>query len=652
MALAGRHLEIAENSAEKVKEHESVTNGFIRTRFPPEPNGYLHVGHAKSMNMNFEGAFDKLKVEKDKRWTFLRFDDTNPEAEEIEYIDSIQFDLKWLGWVPSKVTYSSDYFPQMYEFALQLIRQGDAYVCHQTKDEIEQCRNVLKVRTATEEGRSMVLGDHDEGASPFRNRSVEDNLKEFERMRRGMYKEKEASLRLKFDLSSPNPNLWDPVAYRVRYKAHPHVGDKWCIYPTYDYTHCIVDSLEHIDYSICTLEFETRRESYYLLLHKLNLWKPQVYEFARLCLTHTLLSKRKLKYLVDHKHVRGWNDPRLATLSGLRRLGMTPAILNGFCTEIGVTRVQSTLNMERLHSFARNVLGDIAPRGMAVLDPVKVTIENYDGGIEIRSAPDFPQLAKEEGHATHDIVFGKTIYIDRSDFRMEDSSDYYGLAPNKEVGLKYCYHITCTRVLQDKKGNVQEIFANVDLDKKNKPKGHISWVAFKENPKTVQVRTYNYLFNDENSEGGDSDSWVATLNPKSEVVYPKAMVDMSVEKYSTPGDCLQFERIGYFVVDEDSKPGNVVFNRTVSLREVNNTSIEKVVNFSRKEEQDRQMRDKLARMSLNPKNMFRKEGSKYTKYDEDGIPTHNAEGEPFSKSQVKKFKKEWTKQKKLFEKNN
>eukprot|EP01035_Chromulina_nebulosa_P027646 gene27646-36389_t len=321
--LQARELPSAINSPELIKQHLLITNGKTRTRFPPEPNGYLHIGHAKSMNMNFELAFERLGVNKENRQTYFRYDDTNPEAESNEYIQSLREDVDWLGWKPFAVTFTSDYFDILYEYAVELIKRGKAYVCHQSKADIEASREIARA----------IISDPNHGGnpySPWRDRPIEESLKEFEDMRKGKYSASEATLRMKMDMYSPNPNMWDQVAYRVKYVPHPHAGDKWCIYPTYDYTHCIIDSLEHIDYSICTLEFETRRESYYWVLEALDLYRPKVYEMSRLNITYTLLSKRKLLKLVNNGFMRGWDDPRMPTIKGLKRRGYTPEIINAF----------------------------------------------------------------------------------------------------------------------------------------------------------------------------------------------------------------------------------------------------------------------------------------------------------------------------------
>lgn len=495
--LHGRDLEWARNTPELIAEHKRITGGKIRTRFPPEPNGYLHIGHAKSINMNFEGAFEKLNVPKDQRFVYFRYDDTNPEAESQEYIDALAENVRWLGNTPDAVTYSSDYFQTLYDLGIKLIKKGKAYICHQSKAEIEECRVVARARIkAIQDGQdpNSVPGKL---YSPYRERPVEENLKLFEEMRLGLWEEGKICLRMKMDMESPNPNMWDSVAFRIKYAPHPHVGSKWCVYPTYDYTHCIVDSLEHIDYSICTLEFETRRESYYWLLAELDLYRPMVYEFARLVMTYTMMSKRKILKLVNSKFVRGWDDPRLCTLSGMRRRGYSADIINTLCKEIGVTRVRSVIQVEKLQSIARKLLGEQCTRAMAVLDPLPVVITNLDAE-ETRDVSDNPQNA--DCKTTHPLTLTKTIYIDRADFQLEPKDNFFGLGPNREVLLKYMYNFTCTevarlshtlptacapiyfkwhsthvhacslQVVKDKDGNVKEIRGTVDKEMKNKCK--------------------------------------------------------------------------------------------------------------------------------------------------------------------------------------
>ncbi|KAF4316048.1 hypothetical protein JM18_008665 [Phytophthora kernoviae] len=650
--LEARAMDLAKNTPEKMAEHQRVTNGKVRTRFPPEPNGYLHVGHAKSMNMNFFEAFEKLGVPLDKRETFFRYDDTNPEAESNEYIDAIANNVHWLGYTPTKVTYSSQYFQELYELALKLIRKGKAYVCHQRKPEIEASRMVLQQFHATA-GAKDEKDVPEAGKSPFRSRSIAENLAEFEKMRLGLYGEGEACLRMKMDLGSPNPNMWDHVAYRIKFVPHPHIGDKWCIYPTYDYTHCIVDALEHIDYSICTLEFETRRESYYWLLHELDLFKPNVYEFARLSMTYTVLSKRKLLKLVMSKTVRGWDDPRMGTLNGLRRRGFTPEIIKQFCKEIGVTRVQSTIQIERLYSVARNILGESSKRVMAVLDPVELVIENYGDSPE-KSAlslrvPDYPQDAdRDGGKAYHQVQLTQKIFLDSTDVRTEDSKDFYGLAPNKEVRLKYAFPFKCTKMETDASGRVTKVLGTVDWTNSAKPKGVLSWVPA--NSPKVEVRVYSHLFTvpELPSDVKDWESFVDSKN--SERVYAEARVDP--ESYGKNlGEIVQVERIGYFVLDHDSTKTKKVLNQIVPLRESGGEAASGTAssgaNASRKDAQVQQLALKMEKMKLSPQDMFKKQPELYSQFDADGLPTHNAAGEELTKNQRKKLKKEQDKQKKL-----
>ena len=366
---------------EQDAEHRRLNGAVVRTRFPPEPNGYLHIGHAKSMNMNFSLAFEKLGVPEGSRETVFRFDDTNPEAESAEYIESIREDVAWMGWTPNakpaSTTHASDLFPRLHAFAVQLVQQGDCYVCYQNKEEIEECRKVAKAH-AQARSRGLKPGDEDwppgNPCSPYRDTSPAENLKLFEDMRKGKMSEGECCLRMKMDMSSSNMNMFDQVAYRIKYHPHPHAGSDWCIYPTYDFTHCIQDSLEHVDFSICTLEFETRRESYFWLLNALNLFKPCVFEMSRLNIEYVVLSKRRLIKLVDIGFVRGWDDPRMPTIKGLRRRGFTAQALNKFCCDIGVTRNENLIEYSRMEEIIRQELDPIARRAMAVLRPLKVTL--------------------------------------------------------------------------------------------------------------------------------------------------------------------------------------------------------------------------------------------------------------------------------------
>ncbi|KAG5182599.1 Glutaminyl-tRNA synthetase [Tribonema minus] len=635
-----------------MKDHLAKTGGKVRTRFPPEPNGYLHIGHAKSMNMNFKGAFDKLGVAEDMRQTIFRYDDTNPEAESQEYIDSLREDVSWLGWTPVETTFSSDNFQQLYDYAVQLIKEGKAYVCHQTKDDISRCRDIAKAKIAD----PNTPGDPN---SPWRERPREENLRLFGDMRKGKLEENAATLRLKMDMTSSNPNMWDQIAYRIRYTPHPHAGDNWCIYPTYDYTHCIVDSIEHIDYSICTLEFESRRESYYWLLEALNIYRPKVYEFARLNITYTVLSKRRLLKLVKQGLVRGWDDPRMPTIKSLRRRGYTAEALNAFCTDIGVSRNETIIEVERLTYWARTLMNDTAPRAMACLEPILVTITNLPEVLKL-SAPLLP-MAPEKG--SREILLGSSIYIDSTDFREQDSKDYFGLAPGKLVGLKYAglRLLRCDKVVktgEDGTGTVKELICSlVDIaEDAKRPKGTLSWVPFDSAVK-AEIRLYNHLFTVPEPDA----NWEQQLNLESEVVMPNAVVDSSVLGCAA-GSPFQFERLGFFVVDRDSGSeavgGKMVFNRTVTLRDgagkaeaAAASGAAAPATRSRKEEQMAQLAAKEAMKKIPPQDMFRNgpDADKYSAYDADGVPTHAADGEPISKSAFKKLKKEWEKHKKVYQ---
>eukprot|EP00595_Chromulina_sp_UTEXLB2642_P003520 CAMPEP_0196765336 /NCGR_PEP_ID=MMETSP1095-20130614/8007_1 /TAXON_ID=96789 ORGANISM="Chromulina nebulosa, Strain UTEXLB2642" /NCGR_SAMPLE_ID=MMETSP1095 /ASSEMBLY_ACC=CAM_ASM_000446 /LENGTH=594 /DNA_ID=CAMNT_0042123213 /DNA_START=200 /DNA_END=1980 /DNA_ORIENTATION=+ len=593
------------------------------------------------MNMNFELAFDRLGVNKENRQTYFRYDDTNPEAESNEYIQSLREDVDWLGWKPFAVTFTSDYFDILYEYAVELIKRGKAYICHQSKADIEASREIARA----------IISDPNHGGnpcSPWRDRPIEESLKEFEDMRKGKYSASEATLRMKMDMYSPNPNMWDQVAYRVKYVPHPHAGDKWCIYPTYDYTHCIIDSLEHIDYSICTLEFETRRESYYWVLEALDLYRPKVYEMSRLNITYTLLSKRKLLKLVNNGFMRGWDDPRMPTIKGLKRRGYTPEIINAFCNEIGVTRNYNVVQYDRLANAARNNLHENAPRVMAVLNPIKVILTNYP----IESIPplvvnDFPFDANK---GTHTVTIEKEIYIDSNDFRDVDSEDYFGLAPGKLVNLKYAFRIRCDEVIAE--NGKQVLLCSILPNDPNgeKPKGTIHWVP-STNAVVAEVRLYNYLFL---VEEPTDDDWEKQLNPDSEIVITNALIDPSFNSYYLPTNQThyQFERIGFFVIDRESDlPNNkFIFNLTVSLKDSKpvsstGTEVNKGANKSRKEEQAKQLAEKLARKQISPNDLFRSQTDLYSLFDEDGVPTHDQLGEKLSKTTIKKLRKEWEKQK-------
>ncbi|KAK4430229.1 Glutamine--tRNA ligase, cytoplasmic [Sesamum alatum] len=532
------------NSKEILDKHLKVTGGKVFTRFPPEPNGYLHIGHAKAMFVDFGLAKERGGC------CYLRYDDTNPEAEKKEYIDHIEEIVGWMGWEPFKITYTSDYFQELYELAVELIRRGHAYVDHQTPDEIKEYRE-KKMN------------------SPWRDRPIEESLKMFDDMKNGLIEEGKATLRMKQDMQSDNFNMYDLIAYRIKFTPHPHAGDKWCIYPSYDYAHCIVDSLENVTHSLCTLEFETRRASYYWLLDALGLYQPYVWEYSRLNITNTVMSKRKLNRLVTEKWVDGWDDPRLMTLAGLRRRGVTATSINAFVRGIGITRSDSSMiRLDRLEYHIREELNKTTPRTMVVLNPLKVVITNMDSSVMDLDAKKWPEAPADDASSFYKVPFSKVVYIEQSDFRMKDSKDYYGLAPGKSVLLRYAFPIKCTEVIfGDDKETILEIRAEYDPSKKTKPKGVLHWVAEASpgvNPLKVEVRLFDKLFLSENP--AELDDWLGDLNPNSKVVIPDAYAVPSL-KNAAVGDSFQFERLGYFVVDKDSSPGKLVFNRTVTLRD-------------------------------------------------------------------------------------
>ncbi|KAL0424729.1 UNVERIFIED_CONTAM: Glutamine--tRNA ligase, cytoplasmic [Sesamum radiatum] len=523
------------NSKEILDKHLKVTEGKVFTRFPPEPNGYLHIGHAKAMFVDFGLAKERGGC------CYLRYDDTNPEAEKKEYIDHIEEIVGWMGWEPFKITYTSDYFQELYELAVELIRRGHAYVDHQEK----------KMN------------------SPWRDRPIEESLKLFDDMKNGLIEEGKATLRMKQDMQSDNFNMYDLIAYRIKFTPHPHAGDKWCIYPSYDYAHCIVDSLENVTHSLCTLEFETRRASYYWLLDALGLYQPYVWEYSRLNVTNTVMSKRKLNRLVTEKWVDGWDDPRLMTLAGLRRRGVTATSINAFVRGIGITRSDSSMiRLDRLEYHIREELNKTAPRTMVVLNPLKVVITNMDSSVMDLDAKKWPEAPADDASSFYKVPFSKVVYIEQSDFRMKDSKDYYGLAPGKSVLLRYAFPIKCTEVIfGDDKETILEIRAEYDPSKKTKPKGVLHWVPEASpgvNPLKVEVRLFDKLFLSENP--AELDDWLGDLNPNSKVVITDAYAVPSL-KNAAVGDRFQFERLGYFAVDKDSLPGKLVFNRTVTLRD-------------------------------------------------------------------------------------
>ncbi|MGA2325357.1 MAG: glutamine--tRNA ligase/YqeY domain fusion protein [Bryobacteraceae bacterium] len=526
--------------------------GRVHTRFPPEPNGYLHIGHAKSICLNFG-----LAAEFGGKCN-LRFDDTNPCKEETEYVESIIADVRWLGfdW-EDRLFYASDYFDQLYEWAIQLIKAGKAYVCDLTADQVRDYRGTL-----TEPGRE----------SPYRDRSVEENLDLFERMRAGEFPDGARTLRAKIDMASNNLNLRDPVMYRILHSEHHRTGDKWCMYPMYDYTHGESDSIERITHSICTLEFEDHRPLYDWYVEQLGIYHPQQIEFDRLNITYTVLSKRKLLTLVQNGYVRGWDDPRMPTLSGIRRRGYTPEAIRKFCGRVGVSKTNGTTELSLLEHFVREDLNQRAPRVMAVLRPLRVVIDNYpEDLVEEAEAVNNPEDASM---GTRKVPFSRVLYIERDDFREDPPKQYFRLAPGREVRLRYAYFITCTGVVKDDKtGEIVELHCTYDPATRggNAPDGRkvkstIHWVSAA-HAIDAEARLYDNLLLRENpgdeSEGLD---FTAYLNPNSLEVLNACKLEPSL-RAAAPGSRYQFERLGYFCVDPDSTPENPVFNRTVALRD-------------------------------------------------------------------------------------
>ncbi|XP_078177532.1 glutamine-tRNA ligase, putative / glutaminyl-tRNA synthetase, putative / GlnRS [Carex rostrata] len=533
------------NTKELLDKHLKATEGKVLTRFPPEPNGYLHIGHAKAMFIDFGLAKDRGGS------CYLRFDDTNPEAEKTEYIDHIKEIVNWMGWEPFKITYTSDYFQDLYDLAVELIKKGLAYVDHQTPEEVKEYREKMM-------------------NSPWRDRPINESLKLFDDMRRGLIDEGKATLRMKQDMQSDNKNMNDLIAYRIKFTPHPHAGDKWCIYPSYDYAHCIVDSLENITHSLCTLEFEIRRPSYYWLLVALGLYQPYVWEYSRLNISNTVMSKRKLNRLVTDKWVDGWDDPRLLTLAGLRRRGVSSTAINSFVRGIGITRSDNSLiRVDRLEYHIREELNKTAPRSLVVLNPVKVMIMNLeDDKVMDLDAKMWPDAPADDAASYYKVPFSRVVYIDRSDFRLRDSKDFYGLAPGKTVLLRYAFPIKCIAVVTgDDPEDIIEIRAEYDPLKSTKPKGVLHWVAEPSpgvEPLKVEVRLFDKLFLSENP--GELEDWLSDLNPNSKEVIQGCYAVPSLAK-AVLGDKFQFERLGYFAVDTDSIPDKLVFNRTVTLRD-------------------------------------------------------------------------------------
>lgn len=568
---------------ELMEQHLKTTGGIVRTRFPPEPNGFLHIGHAKAINVNFGYARAHNGT------CYLRYDDTNPEAEEEIYFDSIKETVEWLGFKPHDITYSSDYFHELYELAIKLIKVDKAYVCHCTGEEI------FAHRGGAEKG--------PRSACVHRNRPIEESLAEFEKMKTGGYKTGEAILRMKMDLENGNPQFWDLVAYRILYTPHHRTKDEWIIYPTYDFTHCLVDSFENISHSLCTTEFIQSRESYYWLCDAVEVYKPVQWEYGRLNVTNTVLSKRKVLELVNKGLVDGWDDPRLYTLPALRRRGVPPGAINSFVKEVGVTTAVTTIDVARLDNHIRDYLNETVVRLMSVINPVKVVIENLPA--DHHEALTVPNKPRDPSMGEHTVPFTNTLYIDASDFRTEDSKDYFRLAPGKTVGLLYVPHpITCTRFELDPNTNEPTvIYAKYENEgEAKKPKTYIQWIA--ESPKDNspvridELRIYQNLFNhanpmDKNEVPG---GWLSDVNTDSVIRNKSALLEVGIwdaikthlaefskahpdaTKYHNEEIRAQFVRLGYFALDKDSivsadgklelaENPKLVFNRIVTLKE-------------------------------------------------------------------------------------
>uniref|UniRef100_A0A6J0TYI4 glutamine--tRNA ligase n=1 Tax=Pogona vitticeps TaxID=103695 RepID=A0A6J0TYI4_9SAUR len=527
---------VTPNTMNLLKQHLEITGGQVRTRFPPEPNGILHIGHAKAINFNFGFAKANGGI------CFLRYDDTNPEKEEEKYFTAIRDMVEWLGYTPYAVTHASDYFDQLYTWAVDLIRRGHAYVCHQKVEEIK---------------------GHNPPLSPWRDRPVEESLMLFEDMRKGKFDEGEATLRMKLVMED---GKMDPVAYRIKYTAHHRTGDKWCIYPTYDYTHCLCDSIENITHSLCTKEFQARRSSYFWLCNALDIYCPVQWEYGRLNLLYTVVSKRKIIRLVEAGAVRDWDDPRLFTLTALRRRGFPPEAINNFCARVGVTVSQSTTEPHLLEACVREVLNEQAPRAMAVLEPLRLTITNFPAPHKVMEVlvPNFPA---DETKGFHKVPFQPTVYIEQSDFREIPDKGYKRLAPGQPVGLRHTgYVIAVQNIIKDASGHVQELEVTcTKSEAAEKPKAFIHWVS---DPLVCEVRQYERLFLHKNPEDPTEvpGGFLSDVNPDSLHVVEEALVDRSVCG-AKPFAKFQFERLGYFSVDPDSTEAKLVFNQTVTLKE-------------------------------------------------------------------------------------
>lgn len=540
---------------DKIKEdiRNNKNNGKVHTRFPPEPNGYLHIGHAKSICLNFGVALEfKGKCN-------LRFDDTNPEKEDVEYVESIKKDVEWLGFSwDDRCFYASDYFEKFYQFAVDLVKAGKAYVCHLSAEEVRATRGSL-----TEAGKE----------SPYRNRGIDENLSLLEKMKNGEFQEGECVLRAKIDMAHPNFNMRDPAIYRIKYDEHHRTGKKWCIYPMYDYAHCISDALEGITHSLCTLEFEDHRPLYDWYLDQLNVpCHPQQIEFARLNLTYTVLSKRLLINLVSQKYVSGWDDPRMPTIAGFRRRGYTPEAIREFAYKIGIGKTESMVDLALLEFVLRQDLNKRAPRAMAVLRPIKIVITNYPKGqSELLDAINNPE---DESMGSRKIPFSRVLYIEQDDFMENPPKEFFRLSPGREVRLRYAYFIKCNEVIKNSNGEIEEIRCTYDPATRGgdapdgrKVKATIHWVSAAESI-PAEVRLYDRLFIKEDpTDCEEGKTYLDYMNPHSLEVLQNCRLEPGLAN-AAKGDFFQFERLGYFNVDPvDSKPGSPVFNRTVTLKD-------------------------------------------------------------------------------------
>ena len=543
------NIDIPRHFIQRIIDEDNKSGKFknlVHTRFPPEPNGYLHIGHAKAICLNFSLA-DEYKGSCN-----LRFDDTNPTAEEQEYVQSIQADVKWLGYNWNNLCFASDYFQQMYDYAIQLITNDSAYVCDLSAGEIHENRGSL-----TSPGKD----------SPFRSRSVEENLSLFKQMKNGEYENGSHTLRAKIDMSHSNMNMRDPVIYRILHAHHHRTGNDWCIYPMYDWAHGLEDSIENITHSLCTLEFQDHRPIYDWFLNKLEVYHPQQIEFARLNLSYTVMSKRKLKKLVDDNLVSGWDDPRMPTISGFRRRGYTAKSIQNFMSEVGIAKRDNVMEIAKLESTLRNDLNKRCERRMAVLNPLKVIITNYpEGQSETLSAVNNPE---NELDGKRNIPFSREIFIEKDDFMEDPPKKFFRLSPGREVRLRYAYFITCEEVVKDSEGNITELHCKYDPNTKggNSPDGRkvkatLHWVSASDSI-DAEIRKYDRLF--KTAEPDKNDNFMDEINPNSLEILSNCKLEPSLRDAKV-GEAIQFERLGYFCKDPDSKE-NLIFNRTVPLRD-------------------------------------------------------------------------------------